>query len=78
MLHIAPDRDTTVISQAGLRIPEGRRVQHGWNAMVEARAPRHPAATNHTPGAVAPTILPPLVAGLVAIRYLPPLSPCRS
>ena len=45
--------------------------------MVEARVPRHPAATNHTPGAVAPTILPPLVAGLVAIRYLPPLSPCR-
>ncbi|WP_433368765.1 hypothetical protein ACQPZX_42195 [Actinoplanes sp. CA-142083] len=70
VLFVARDRDTTVISRSVIRVPDGRRVRRGWNALVEIRAPQHPTRVDNTPAVVALIALPPVVVALLAIRYL--------
>jgi hypothetical protein len=69
-LYIARHPNTTVISRSGLRVRDGRRVRRSWTALVEIRVPDTPAPTDRSVPVLAATVLPPVLAGLIAQHFL--------
>jgi len=73
-LYVAKDRDRTVISRVGLRVPDGRPVRRAWGALVEVRIPGHQVRVDPTGPMIAFIGLPPVVVVLAGLHYLGPLA----
>ncbi|WP_213005390.1 hypothetical protein [Paractinoplanes toevensis] len=69
-LYIARDRNTTVISRAGLRVRDGRRVRRSWAALVEIRVPEEPAPADRSLPVIVAVGLPPVLVTLAALHFL--------
>ncbi|WP_051807940.1 hypothetical protein [Actinoplanes subtropicus] len=80
-LYVAKDRNRTVVSRTGLRVPGGRglrvpggrRVRRAWGSLAEERVPGHQVRVDPTLPTILVIGLPTIVAVLAVLRYFGPM-----